>query len=345
MRFLIVGGGAVGGIVGASLEKGGESVVIYDRNCEHVKAINKRGLLISDIGREERVRLKATCHLEELKGKFDVILLCVRAYSTFETMKKVRPHLEDDGMVVSLQNGMGNEELIASVVGEERTVGGVVGFSATKISAGHITMTSSTSKLVIGRLDGKLTKSLRKLGDVLNKGIPTEVSSNIKGHLFTKLLINSGVSSLQGLTGLAFKDLIKEKEAKPIFFRIITEGLRIAKALKIKPKKLYSKIDLHIFEVKESSQSLLEREYRKLRDFLYFQLIKLFARKFSRMRSSMILELENKRRTEIKFLNGYLVSQGKRLGVSTPINERVFRLIREIENGEREMGIQNLEEF
>ena len=188
-NILVVGGGAIGGMTAAHLVESGYTVTLYDTDEAHVKHINENGLLIEQFKGEKRIKIPSTT---SLSGMFDVVFLSVKSNHTKEAINTILPHLGNTSLVVSLQNGM-NEDMIASMIGKERTIGAVVGWGCTNIGPGHLKQTSE-GKNIIGTLDGIITPGLKEIKTMLETFTTTDITTNIYGHLWIKLLINCNVA-------------------------------------------------------------------------------------------------------------------------------------------------------
>jgi len=158
--ILIWGAGAIGGTVGAFLRRAGEEVLFVDRVAEHVAAIRRDGIAITGPIAEFTAAAEARLPAE-LGGRFDRVLLCVKAHDTAAAVAALAPFLARDGYVVSLQNGL-NEQVIAACVGAARTVGAFVNFGADYLSPGVVHY-GGRGAVVLGELDGSLTPRLTAL--------------------------------------------------------------------------------------------------------------------------------------------------------------------------------------
>src|SRR3981081_2383069 len=164
MRYTLIGAGAIGGTVAAHMVRGGESVLLVDRDVEHVRAMQARGLTIRGFDETFTVPVDAVTP-DQLPDKLDTVLLATKAPATEEAVRSFADRLSPDGCVVSLQNGL-NELVISRLVGESRTIGAFVNFSADYLEPGLIHY-GGTGTFVIGELDGSLTSRLQLLQQAL----------------------------------------------------------------------------------------------------------------------------------------------------------------------------------
>ncbi|MGH7125533.1 MAG: ketopantoate reductase family protein, partial [Stellaceae bacterium] len=183
--ILVWGAGAIGGTAGAHLARAGHDVLFVDRAADHVAAINEHGLSITGPVTEFKVAARAAIP-EQVQGRFETVLLCVKAQDTEGAARALVPHLAEDGCVVSLQNGL-NERVIAEVVGKERTVGAFVNFGADYITPGVI-LFGGRGAVVVGEIDGRITPRAERLHRLLREFDERAVlSPNIWGYLWAKL--------------------------------------------------------------------------------------------------------------------------------------------------------------
>lgn len=221
-EFVIVGGGAIGGIMAAGMAAGGHGVLIVDRNRAHVDAIRREGLVLLERG-VRRVAAVNACPPAETPDRLRRVLLAVRCVDTAETLQLIKPRLAEDGYVISLQNGL-NPLILQSSIGPQRTLGAFVNFQAACTQPGVIQV-GRTGSLHIGELDGRIVGRISDLREVFDRIRPTTVSPNIMGLLWSKL----AYSSILTATALVDADV---REILPAyrgpFLRLIAEPLHLA---------------------------------------------------------------------------------------------------------------------
>src|ERR671939_1065324 len=160
MQYTVFGAGAIGGTVGAYMVRGGESVLFVDCDDDHVRAMQQHGLTIKGFGETFTVPVEPTTP-EALPDRLQAVLLATKAPATQAAVESFADRLAPDGCVVSLQNGL-NELTIARVVGEQRTIGAFVNFSADYLEPGLIHF-GARGAFFIGELDGRGTPRLEAL--------------------------------------------------------------------------------------------------------------------------------------------------------------------------------------
>jgi len=333
MRIAVMGAGAIGGITGAFMARNGKDVTLVDTYDEHVTAINADGLrVIGDLG-EHLVRVPAITP-DRLDGLYDLIFLAVKSVDTDDALAALRDHTADSTPVVSLQNGI-NEEHIAGIIGNERTVGASTHYAATFEAPGLLNKTSHGG-YIVGELDGSMTERAREIGRLLSLVEESEVTGNIWGHLWSKLLINVCTNSFGALTGQVFGEFIKDDIGKRLLAALYTESYDVAIGHGINLVKLVGVLDPEFLCVRCDADG--ER---------VLSILDLMAGpdQYGNMKSSMLQDLERGRKTEIEFLNGYIVKKGREVGLPTPVNEAIVETVKEVEAGKRELSPANLEEI
>jgi 2-dehydropantoate 2-reductase len=229
--ILIWGAGAIGGTFGAYLARAGLPVLFVDRSAEHVAAMNESGLQITGPIEEFRVSVKASLP-EDMKGRFKLSFLCVKAHDTAGAIDALAPFVADDGCVVSLQNGL-NEQVIAARIGEQRTIGAFVNFGADYLSPGVVTY-AGHGAVVVGELNGETTPRIQEIHRLMSifdqKAVLTP---NIWGYLWSKLAYGALLFAT-ALTNESIADCLAEPKFRPVFIALAREVVSIATAAKIK---------------------------------------------------------------------------------------------------------------
>ena len=183
-RLIVMGTGPIGGIIGGRLARAGQDVTFVDVDKEHITAIREKGLQVDVPDGPFNVKIPIVLP-GNIQGRFDTAFIAVRSNYTSDTLKAVLPHLRDDGLLVSLQNGI-NPPLLEKKIGPDRTVGVAIRMGSRRIAPGHL-YTDTRGHLYVGHLHGKTTPQLRKLNELLESVIPSEISDNLLGVLWSKL--------------------------------------------------------------------------------------------------------------------------------------------------------------
>ena len=183
-RMIVIGAGPIGGIIGGRLARAGHDITFVDIDKKHVAAIREKGLQVDVPDGPFNVKIKILFP-DEIQGKFDIGCIAVRSNYTPDALKTVLPHLADNGLLVSMQNGI-NPPLLQEKVGPDRTIGMAIRMGSRKVAPGHL-HTATRGHLYIGHLHGKTTPQLENLQKILNPVMETEISDNILGVLWSKL--------------------------------------------------------------------------------------------------------------------------------------------------------------
>jgi 2-dehydropantoate 2-reductase len=302
MRIAVVGAGAMGSLFGGLLAEAEEEVTLIDVWKEHVATINARGLRITGISGDRTVNVRATNDPGSV-GPVDLIVVFVKSYDTAKAARDALPMASDETVFLSLQNGLGNIDEIAEAAGRHRIIRGVTAQGSTLLGPGEIHH-AGRGPTVIGELDDTPTERARRISEAFNHaGIPTEISQNILGALWSKVLINVGINPLTALTGLRNGELLEHPEIKAVMKRAVEEAMTVALGLGIEM----------------GLDDPVERVYA-------------VAKATAANRSSMLQDVERGRRTEIDALNGAIVELGRRVGVNTPVNETLVAAVKGLES-------------
>ena len=209
-RTAILGAGAVGGCIGAYLAREGHDVTLIDQWPEHVDRMKRHGLTVRDPEKAFTVPVKALhlCEVSGLQDQFDIVFLAVKSYDTLWSTHFIAPYLKPMGLMLSAQNGM-NDDVVASVVGLDRTAGCVVQLGAATYEPGHVVRTEPVNvhTFAVGELSGEATSRVRNVADILTAVGPSEVTSNIGGARWSKMVVNCMGNALAGLLGPAASSL------------------------------------------------------------------------------------------------------------------------------------------
>ena len=301
MKIAIIGSGAMGSLFGGLLAEAGEDVTLVDVWKEHVDAINTYGLKITGVCGEKIVKVRATTDSSKV-GLVDLILIFVKSYDTRKATMDALPMVGSNTVFLTLQNGLGNYEQIAQVVGSERVIPGVTTHGSTLIAPGEIYHAGS-GVTIIGEISGEITTRVKRIAEIFNRAeIKTEVSRNILGVIWSKVIINVGINAVTALTGIKNGELLEVPELKEVARKAVLEAVKVSQKAGIK------------LEVNNPVDEM-------------FRIAKLT----SENKSSMLQDIERGRKTEIEAINGTIVKIGKKYGVKTPINETLTALIKGLE--------------
>jgi len=338
-RIAILGVGAIGGTIGAYLIRGGYDVILIDQWAAHVEKIRKNGLKLTDAEGEFTVPAKAF-HLSDvnsLREQFDIVYLSVKSYDTRWSTYLIEPYLKPTGFILPAQNSL-NDELVASIVGFNRTVGCVPSVGAGVYEPGHVVRTypMTIHCFTVGELSGIITPRVIEIVDSLKIIGPCEATDNIWGARWSKMIINCMMNTTAGLVGPSISSLDDEHRNTLNLIRVVAgcEVTRVAHALGVAVEPIWG-ISAQEFVEATNGKAIRILE-AKLKEAL--QKIYLTPEQTEKIgvpaRPSLLQDVIKGRRTEVDFLNGYAIKKGKEVGVPAPMNEAIVDLMKKLENGE-----------
>ena len=212
-------------------------------------------------------------------------------------------------------------------------MGCVIGWGATMHGPGELEMTSG-GDFIIGRLVKGEHPRMEALRQALSAVVETRVSQDIYAELYSKLIVNSCITSLGAICGLHLGEMLKRRRARDIFLAIIGEAMDVAHAMKLQVPPFGGKLDYEKLMHGDTPLDSLRRHV----------MIRLVGMKYSKLKSSSLQSLERGRPTEIDYFNGYIARKGQELHVDCPVNQRLVTMIKEIEHHAREINVKNLED-
>jgi 2-dehydropantoate 2-reductase len=308
-KYLVFGTGALGSVFDGLLQESGCDVTYVGRG-EHFKAVQERGLRITGIWGEHYIsasQVKGVSDSTKISGKFSVILLCVKSMHTDTAAGQAAPLLEENGIMVSIQNGLNNWETISNSVGENRTVGARVIFGAEIPEPGVAKVTVIADKVLLGEPFGPVNRSLLEaMNEDLNRAeIPTGLASSedIRSALWVKVLYNSALNPLSAILEVTYGELGQRQETREVMRKVIKE----------------------IFQVMEKRG--VRVPFKDSDDYYHFFMEKQLP-PTANHHSSMLQDMSKGRQTEIDALNGAISQYAKELGTETPYNDFLTALIK-----------------
>jgi 2-dehydropantoate 2-reductase len=326
MQYTVFGAGAIGATIGAHMVRGGESVLFVDRDVDHVRAMQQRGLTIRGFAETFTVRVEATTP-EDLPDRLETVLLATKAPATEAAVESFADRLPPDGCVVSLQNGL-NELTIARLVGEQRTIGAFVNFSADYLEPGLIHF-GGRGAFYIGELDGTISPRLRELRQALAHWGNVQTTDNIWGFLWGKQAYGAMLFAT-ALTNESMADAIDQH--RDVLVELAREVLRVAAALDIRP------LGFDGFEPDAIASADPAEVDASLERLIAVR------RADQKTHSGVWRDLAvRKRRTEVDAHFRPIVDHAHRLGLEVPLLERMIDQIHGIEEGRRSFDSGNLE--
>ncbi|HWP66417.1 MAG TPA: ketopantoate reductase family protein [Candidatus Limnocylindria bacterium] len=304
---LVAGAGALGSVFGGLLAAHGLPVTLLGR-AQHLDAIARDGLRLDGLfGSHHVTALRCATDARELRDRFATILLTVKSWDTRGMLEAVAAWLTPDGHVICLQNGLGNLETAADVVGRARVLGGRVIFGAEVEAPGRVRVTVIADPVLVGAPDpgdAALDAAARTWAErFAAAGIPSRHTGRLVPELWAKVLYNAALNPAGALLGVPYGRLAADPDTRAIMDAVLDEAFAVAQACGV------------------ALAWATPMEYRQV---FYGRLVPATADH----RSSMLQDLERGRPTEIDAINGYLVRRGAALGVATPVNATLAGLVR-----------------
>jgi 2-dehydropantoate 2-reductase len=306
LMFLIMGAGSVGSFYGGLLASIGQKVVLIGRE-QHVDAINKNNLRIKGLI-DKTVELSAITSPDELKSvirnpkkNIKYIIVTTKAHQTKDAIIQLKDYIAEKTIFVSLQNGIGLEETIKAVYPNNRIIRAITSIGVCKDVPGIINYTG-VGQTLVGYKNPKELEIARELVTILNETvISAKIESNINGAVYTKTIVNCGLNPLVAINQVKNIEIIDNQELKELAAAIAQEAWQVAKELNI---------DLTV----ENPIAYM------------FDVIKKTGDNYN----SMMIDIREKRKTEIDFINGKIVELGVQMGLEMPINKKIVETIHEI---------------
>ena len=295
MKIMIMGSGGVGAYYGGLLAKQGNHVAFIARGA-HLQALRTNGLQVNSVhGDFAVIPVQATDAPAEV-GAVDLILFCVKTYSTDEAAKAIQPAVGPQTAVISLQNGVDAAERIGKIIGMEHVLGGITQISAAIESPGVVKQMSQFRRIVFGELDGSVSARAQSIEKTLKEtGITAEITQTIYKALWAKLVFISAASGLGGLTRLPMGEYRGVPETRAMIVGLMREVEAVARAQEIA-------LDADVVQ--------------KSLDFI--------DAAAPHIKASMQLDVEAGRRMELESIIGVIGCKGRELGVPTPTADAIY---------------------
>ena len=332
MKITIYGAGAIGGLVGAYMARAGEDVQLVDKVADHVDAMNASGLRITGFN-TFTVPVQA-CIPVALRAPLGLVFLAVKSQDTEAALDLIEPLAGPDTVVVSLQNGM-NPPRIAARLGAERVVAAFVSYPADWQAPGHIEQ-GGPGNIWIGEMDGRLTERLARIQQLLAHAAGAHITGNIAGYLWAKQ-IDCSLLFAQAVTDETFADVFGSARYQPVLIALLGEGVGAALAAGVR---------LEGFDVFDPLKMRPRTPAQELEARAVLDRFADLSRPRVKVRSGPWRDLAvRKRPTEVDHMLGWLIDEGRRLGVTLPLNQQLMQQVKELEQGRRTRGLHNLDEL
>ncbi len=307
MHTVIIGVGGVGGYFGGKISNSGQKVTLIARG-KHLEAIQKNGLQVKSIvGDFVTTPFMVTNDINSIE-KPDLVLICTKSWQVIEAAELIKPILKEDTIVIPLQNGADNVEKVLSVLDQKHVLGGLCKIYSKIESPGVISHFGHTPEVVFGEINKNKTTRLQSVKEVFDKaGFNNTVSEDIDVDIWSKFMFIATVSGLGALTRATIGEMYENDGTRKVLEQTATEIYKIGKAKGVAlPENLVDKIMAFIGKQPYNSTASTQRD---------------------------ILE---GRPSELDNFNGFIVKEGKELGIFTPANTFIYSCLQPMETKARE---------
>lgn len=342
-RIAVVGAGAVGGFVGGRLTDAGYDVTLVDGWQDHVNAIRREGLLITDPGSARSANVRAL-HFDEISaleaGSLDLVFICVKLYDTDRASRIVLPYLKPSAWVVTLQNGL-VEGLVASHVGWERTLGCIgSGMYVALEGPGRIRRSKMPTKnsacvFYVGEAQGSLSERVHTLVDMLSHVDATKATDNLMGLRWSKLVANTMTSGFSAVCGLGLKQVFGDPLCCRVMTGLAAEAIRVGASLGYATEDIFGLSPQVWLKASDGEMDALENVAGVMR--VQHGLLTESAV------SGTYQDLGKGKPTEVDFMNGFVAAKAAECGASAPLHAEVAAVLRRIEQGKDTPGSAHLQ--
>jgi 2-dehydropantoate 2-reductase len=306
MKVGIVGPGAMGCLLGGKIARAGNEVILLDHLPDRVDIINQQGLLIEEKEGIVRANVLGTLKPEDL-APAELIINCVKAYDT-AIVASLLQNLPPGPFFLTLQNGVGNMEILGERLDPGKILAGITSHGATDLGPGQVRHAGQGDTFIgygffLGSHDPSLDPQLKRVKELLDRsGFPTQLVPKIENLIWSKLMINVGINALTALTRLPNGKLLDYAGSEEILEAAVKEGIRVGEEKGI--QFVYEDILSQVKKVCRLTASNV---------------------------SSMLQDVLKQKRTEVDFINGVIMREGRLLGIPVPVNTLLTNLIQTIE--------------
>lgn len=318
MRTLVVGIGALGGLVAARLRASGSPVWLATRNAESAARLRASGLRVTGVGGAVSVEVAEVAPVDAYRAgdAFDLVVLATKALDAIEVAPRLAGVLGPGGTLLPIQNG-GVAGTLAERLGEDRVLGGLSNLGATMAAPGLYEQRNA-GHLVVGELAGGQSERAERVRRWLGRAVEVRVTPNIRGAVWSKLLLNCSVTTIGAIAGRTMREYIASQDGRELFDRTYDEALSVALASGARPERML----VDPMPPAWSGRSVPGEAH----DAWLARILE----GYGDVKPSMLQDFERGRTTEIDFVNGYVVSTGRQLGVRTPANAAIVETVHAI---------------
>ncbi len=302
MKIAVVGPGAIGCLFAGALSRGEHEVWLVDRQHERARLLARRGIWVSGVTGEFNARVRTTASPQDASD-VELVLIAVKSYDTRGAGETAQHLVGDGATVLTIQNGLGNVEVLQEILGEDRVVGGVTSQAATLIAPGQVHH-AAQGITTIGEPTGEVTERLMEMVEAFSSaGLRAELTTNLTWDLWSKLVVNAGINAVAALAQVRNGGILESQHLRALLSEAVAEASAVAKAKGIK----LPRDDMGAY-----AQELCQRTANNV--------------------NSMLQDIHRRRQTEVDAINGAVAREGEAAGVPTPTNRALAALVQGLED-------------
>ena len=322
MKTLIVGVGALGGIIAGRLGVAGCRVWLATKNAEAAAHLKAHGLRVTGVGGTSSVSVDDVAPLDEYSDvdAFELIVLATKAQAAIESAPRLSLLLAPGGSLLPIQNG-GVSQILATELGRERVLGGLSNLGGTMTALGNYEQRNA-GHLLIGELAGGPSERAERVRAWLGRALDVRVTPNLSGAVWSKLILNCSTTTIGALAGATLRQYIAFPAGRALFQRSYDEALSVALASGVAPERML----VEPVPPGWAGRSVPSPAYDAWFDGVLAA--------YGDLKASMLQDIERGRVTEIDFINGYVVALARELGVPAPANAAIVETIATISRGQ-----------
>lgn len=335
MRAAILGAGSLGTIMGAVISKNGGDVILIDNNKEHVETMNKNGATVTGYMELNNIPVKAITP-DQMSEIYDIVLILLKQTANKVALPQLLSHLNEDSVVCTLQNGI-PEEMVAEIIGADRTIGGTVGWGGGWVSPGVAQLFTRPDhmRIEIGSIDGKISEKVQRVEKFLKLAGEVEVNENLMGIRWSKLLMNSALSGMSAALGCTFGEIIDDSKAVVCAAYVADELIRVAEKKGVNMEIIIP--GYNFYDMKFDDKSGRENTVKILREIYSVH---------RPQKASMLQDMEKGIPCEIDYINGVVCENGNKFGIMTPFNNKIVEIVKGFEKKKYPFPtMKNLDKF
>jgi 2-dehydropantoate 2-reductase len=310
MNIAIVGPGAIGTLVAHFLLKTEKDVVLIDKTAERADSLQKAGITVTTLENKKIHVTPQVCTFETARARhYDLVIIAVKSYDTHHVAKKLKSLAGEETYVLTLQNGIGNFEILEEYIDAERLIGGVTQQAAFAVGPGEIRH-AGTGDTILGFFKNKKApqdlarrKFLSGVARLFNNsGMTTKSTDDMKAALWSKFIVNIGINALSAVTRLKNGELLRHEWTRKIMHDAVMEAAKVAKR---------RKITLSYSDPLKKVEAVARDTHENI--------------------SSMLQDVLRRKTTEVDYINGALVAEAESYGIAAPTNTMLTNIIKAIE--------------